>query len=208
MSYNTVHKETYTHKCGKQYIVEVEVDHDFGAPEDNGDCHGPVVELDFDPGNPDDVDYYIEINTEEDSPEELEERARMGMMRELGQYGYRNSRFQRKYYDVWGALKKAKKDWGCTTDAEAQLAVDRDYAYINGWYNEDWYWCAVFVYATDEDGEKAADYHCIGGYESTIIEPENRAHLVEVIEDCIHQVEYDIRQARHPGQRELALAFA
>ena len=208
MSDDIIHTETYEHKNGKKYIVEVQIDYDFGAPDTEHDGHGPVVELDFDPGNPDDIDYYIEINTKEDSPEELEERARMGMMRELGRYSYRYAG-QRKHYDVWAALKIAKKDWGCTTDEEAQAAVDDDFKYLNGWYNDDWHWCTVFVYATTEDGEKDEEYYsAVGGYESTIIEAENRAHLVEVIEDCIHQVEYEIRQARHPGQRELALAFA
>lgn len=205
MSDNTIHTETYEHKCGKKYIVEVEGDYDLGPPEEDSDCHGPVVELDFDPEDEGAVDDYIEANTEEDSPEELEERARMGMMRELGRYGYGYAR-QRKYYDVWAALKKAKTEWGITDDAKAREAVEKDYAYIDGWYSDDWHWVTVFVYATNEDGEKDEEfYHCIGGYESTIIEPENRADFVEVIEDCIHQLEHDIRKELHKDQLELEL---
>lgn len=205
MSHDTIHTETYEHKCGKKYIVEVESDCDFGAPDDEHDCHGPVVELDFDPSDEGAVDDYIESNTEEDSTEELEERARMSMMRPLGKYSHYRSHVHRKYYDVWAALKKAKTEWGITDEEKAREAVEKDFKYLDGWYNDDWHWCTVFVYATDEDGEKTDDYHCIGGYESTIIEADQREHFVEVIEDCIHQVEHDIRKQLHKDQLELEL---
>ena len=205
MSTYIIHTETYTHKCGKKYIVEVEPDYDFGAPDEQHDCHGPVVELDFDPEDEGAVDDYIEANTAEDSPEELEERARMASMRLLGKYSYRYAG-QRKYYDVWESLKIAKKKWGHTTDKSAREAVETDYEYLNGWYNDDWSWCSVTVYATDEDGEKDEDHnYCIGGYETTIIEPENRAWFDEVIEDCVHSVEHELRRELHKDQLELAL---
>lgn len=205
MSDYTIHTETYTHKSGKKYIVQVETDYDFGAPETEHDCHGPVVELDFDPSDEEHVNDYIEANTEEDSTEELEERARMASMRVLGRYSYRYAG-QRKYYDVWEALKKAKKEWGFATDEDAREAVEKDFAYLDGWYNDDWHWCTVFVYATDENGEKDEEhYACIGGYESTIINAENRAGFEEIIEDNIHSVEYDIRKEMHKNQLELEL---
>ncbi len=205
MSDYTIHTETYEHKCGKKYVVEVRVDYDFGAPDvEYPDCHGNTVELEFDPSDDGDVDDYVAQNTSEDSAEELEERARMSMMRPLGKYSsYRHG--TRKYYDVWESLKKAKSDWGITDDEKAREAVDKDFAYIDGWYEDDWHWCTVFVYATDEDGEKSDDYDCIGGYESTIIEAENREGFEEVIEDCIHQVERDIRARLHKDQLELEL---
>lgn len=203
MSDDSIHTETYEHKCGKKYIVEVHPDYDFSAPdEEYEDCHGNTVELEFDPSDEGDVDDYIAQNTSEDSTEELEERARMSMMRELG-HGSRYGR--RKYYDVWESLKKAKAEWGIADDEKAREVVDKDFQYLDGWYCDDWHWCTVFVYATDEDGEKTDDYHCIGGYESTIIEAESRESLVEVIEDCIHQVEHDIRQQLHKDQLELEL---
>lgn len=205
MSTYIIHTETYEHKCGKKYIVEVEPDYDFGPPEDNSDCHGRVVELDFDPEDEGAVDDYIEANTEEDSPEELEERARMASMRLLGKYSYRYAG-QRKYYDVWESLKIAKKKWGHTTDEAAREAVEKDYAYIDGWYSDDWSWCSVTVYATDEDGEKDEDHnYCIGGYETTIIEAENRSWFDEVIEDCVHSIEHELRRELHEDQLELAL---
>lgn len=205
MSDYTIHTETYEHKCGKKYIVEAQVDYDFGRPDEEHDCHGCVVELDFDPEDEGAVDDYIEANTEEDSIEEMEERARMSMMRELGGYGY-NHRGTRKYYDVWESLKKAKTEWGITDEAKAREVVDKDFEYLDGWYNDDWHWTTVFVYATNEDGEKDEEfYHCIGGYESTIIDAENRSDFVEVIEDCIYQVERDIHKELHKDQLELEL---
>ena len=208
MSDYIIHTETYEHKCGKKYIVEVQVDYDFGAPDTQHDCHGPVVELDFDPSDEDYVNDYISENTDanynEDSTEELEERARMSMMRVLGRYSYRYAG-HRKYYDVWTALKKAKKEWGHATDEAARDAVEKDFAYLDGWYNDDWHWCTVFVYALDEDGEKSDDYACVGGYESTIIKPENRADFDEVIEDNIYSVEQYIRKQLHKDQLELPL---
>ena len=205
MSDYTIHTETYEHKCGKQFIVEVQVDYDFGRPDEEHDCHGRVVELAFDPEDEGAVDDYIESTTDEDSIEEMEERARMSMMRELGRYNRNHSR-HRLYYDVWESLKKAKTEWGITDEATAREVVDKDFEYLDGWYSDDWHWCTVFVYATNEDGEKDEEfYHCIGGYESTIIDAENRAGFVEVIEDCIYQVEHDIRKQLHKDQLELEL---
>lgn len=205
MSDDAIHTETYTHASGKKYIVEVHVDYDFSAPETEfPDCHGAVVELEFDPSDEGDVEDYITRETAEDSIQELEERARMSMMRVLGKYSYRWAG-QRKYYDVWESLKKAKEVWGLTDEAKAREAVEKDFTYIDGWYDDDWHWCTVFVYAINEHWEKTDDYHCIGGYESTIIEAEHRESFVEIIEDCIHQVEHDIRQQLHKDQLELDL---
>jgi hypothetical protein len=201
MSYDTIHTETYTHKNGKAYLVEVEPDYHYGPPEENSDGHGPVVEMDFDPDDEGAVDDYIYDNTAEDSIEEIEERARMGMMRLLGKYSYAG---QRKYYDVWEALKIAKKDWGCTTDEQARAAVDKDFEYLDGWYSDDWHWVSVAVYALDEDGEKDEEScSCVCGFESTIIE--QREYFVATIEELIADVEYTRRKLRHKGQLELPL---
>ena len=206
MSDYTIHTETYTHKSGKKYIVQVETDYDHGAPDDEHDCHGVVVELDFDPHDEGAVDDWVYENLEEDSPRELEERARLSMMQELGRFGRGRSYKSTKYYDVWASLKIAKKDWGCKTDEEAQAAVDKDFEYLDGWYCDDWHWACVWVYATDEHGEKDEEYcHCTGGYESTIIEAEYRPYFEEVVEDLIHQVEHDIRKELHQDQLELKL---
>lgn len=199
------HTETYTHKNGKQYMVELSYDHGMGAPQkEHPDCHGVVVDLDFDPEDEGAVDDYIERTTEEDSTEELEERARMSVMRKLGNGGYRYGGHQR-YYDVWASMKKAREVWG-TAEENVQAAVDKDYEYMDGWYSDDWHWCVTSVYALDEDGEKDEDtaHHC-GGYESSITDADQRAWFEEVIEDGISQVEYELKRELHKNQLELAL---
>lgn len=204
MSDYTIHEETYVHKNGKSYLVEVTADHHLGRPdEEYPDCHGVVVELDFDPEDEESVDKYIENNTEEGSIEEIAERARLALMRPLGN-SY-NRWDKRKYYDVWASIKKAREVWG-VKESKVQEVVDEDYKYLNGWYSDDWHWACVAVYALDEDGEKDEDtaHHC-GGYESTIIDSDQREWFEEVIEDSIAQVEHEIRKALHKGQLELAL---
>jgi hypothetical protein len=202
MSYDTIHTETYKHKNGKEYLVEVEPDYHYDPPEENSDGHGPVVEMDFDPHDEGSVDEWVYENLEEDSPRELEERARLSMMQVLGRFG--RSYDSTKYYDVWEALKIAKKCWGCTTDEQAQAAVDRDFEYLDGWYCDDWHWVSVAVYALDEDGEKDEEScSCVCGFASTIIE--QREYFVATIEELIADMEYTRRKLRHKGQLELPL---
>jgi hypothetical protein len=205
MSDYTIHEETYEHKNGKSYHVEVSADDCFGPPDEEHDGHGVIVELDFDPDDEGAVDDYIERETEEGSTEEMEERARMALMRLIGN----GSRYgKNKYYDVWETRKKALKDWG-VDKARVDEVVDKDYKYIDGWYSDDWHWVCVSVYALDEHGEKDEDYahHC-GGYESSIIDRDQRDWFEEVIEDGIAQVEHDIRKDLHKNQMELPLEFA
>lgn len=205
MSDYVTHEETYEHKNGKRYLVEVSADDFCGRPEEEyPDCHGIVVELDFDPEDEDAVDDYIERNTEEGSTEEMEERARLSMMRPLGNGGYRYAG-QVRYYDVWASMKKARTEWDVAEEA-VQEVVDKDYKYLDGWYSDDWHWCCVSVYALNEDGEKDEDYaHRSGGYESSIIDADQRTWFEEVIEDGIAQVEHEIRRELHKDQLALEL---
>ncbi len=204
MSDYIIHTETYTHKNGKTYVVEVSADDHCGAPDEEHDCHGVVVELAFDPDDEEAVSNYIADNTEEGSIEEIEERARLALMRPLGNNSY-NRWATRKYYDVWETRKKAAKEWG-VEESKVQEVVDKDFEYLDGWYSDDWHWCVVSVYATDERGEKDKDYchHC-GGYESTIFYAENRTDFDSAIEDLIADVEHDIRKELHKDQLELPL---
>lgn len=202
MSNYVIHEETYAHENGKSYHVEVYADDCFGPPDEEHDCHGVVVELDFDPEDEGAVDDYIERNTDEGSIEEMEARARMALMRPIGN----GSRYgSRKYYDVWETRKKAIKEWG-VAEARVDEVVDSDYKYIDGWYSDDWHWCVVSVYALDEDGEQDEDYVShLGGYESSIINRDRRNWLVEAIEDGIAQVEHELRRELHKDQLELPL---
>lgn len=201
-----IHQETYTHASGKQYRVIVEHDDWNGAPDkEYPDGHGEVLDLPFDPTDEDAVQDYLDNYVDE--AKHLEQQARYALMRPLGKYGYRY-RGEVRYYDVWETRKKAIAEWGVPPEKVDEV-VDKDYAYLQGWYDDDWHWCSVSVYALDKDGERDDDHNwSCSGFESTIIEPENRAQLVEVIEDGIYQVEHDLRRDMHPGQLELQLVLA
>lgn len=203
MSDHFIHQETYVHASGKQYRVVVEHDDWTGAPDkEYPDSHGELVELLFDPTDDDAVQDHLDRWVSDD--DHLEQRARYALMRPLGQYRCRY-RGEVRYYDVWETRKKAIAEWGVPPEKAGEV-VDKDYAYLQGWYDDDWHWCSVTVYALDEDGEMLDDYsNSCSGFESTIIEPKNRAQLVEVIEDSIHSIEHEIRRAMHLGQLELPL---
>lgn len=202
MSNYVIHDETYVHKNGKSYRVEVSADDYFGPPDEEHDCHGVVVELDFDPEDEGAVDDYVERHTDEGSTEELEARARMALMRPIGN----GSRYgSRKYYDVWATREKALKEWGVAPERVDEV-VDNDFKYLDGWYCDDWHWACVSVYAIDEAGEKDEEYCShYGGYESTIVDRDQREWFEGVIEDGIHEVEHQIRKDLHKNQLELPL---
>lgn len=152
MVYNT---ETRTAPCGTRYRVDWEYDDDHSAPETEADGHGVVVEMNFDP-----EDY--EYQFMEDDDLDLGEIARHKMMRRLS--AYERGRGAVKYYDVLASLQKAKEEgWGIdnptglSPDEVAQAAVDADFKYLYGWYNDHWHWCGITVTLldTDEDGEES-----------------------------------------------------
>lgn len=39
--------------------------------------------------------------------------------------------------------------------------VEKDFAYLKGWYDDDWFWLTVGVAPIDEDGEIMEDYRSI-----------------------------------------------
>jgi hypothetical protein len=87
--------------------------------------------------------------------------------------------------------------------------VEKDYAYLKGWYDDDWHWLTVGVAPLDEDGEVLEhDREYCGGYESTILnsDEDNRAYKREAINDKIGEIEWAIKKALHKGQMELAFA--
>ena len=200
------HSEIYDHKNGKQYLVEVERDAFMGPPNDEHDCHGVVMRgLNFDPSDPVDLDDYIGRYCESDSPRAIEAHAQFSMLRLLNN---RNNRARNYiWYDVWESLKLAKTEWGHKTDEDAQAAVEADFQYLHGWYDDEWFWCAVSVYAIGEDGEPEEDsVSRVGGYESRICDDaDRREEFEEVIEDGIHNVETHKHDALHRNQLNLPL---
>lgn len=139
--------------CGTRYRVEWERDYGYGAPEKESDGHGVVVELADDPADYPDYLY-------DDEPD-MEEVIRHKMMRRLSQYAHYRKGYV-KYYDVWETRKKAKAEgWGVANptglspDEIIDAAIEADFTYLHGWYNDHWHWCVITVtlLAEDEDGD-------------------------------------------------------
>lgn len=200
------HSEIYDHKNGKQYLVEVERDGFMGAPDAEHDGHGVVVrDLDFDPSDPVDLDDYMERYYEADSVRAIEDHARFSMLRLLN--GRNNRAHNYVWYDVWESLKLAKTEWGHKTDEDAQAAVEADFKYLKGWYDDEWFWCMVSVYAIGEDGEPEQEsVSRVGGYESRMCDDaDRREEFEEIIEDGIAYVETHKHDALHKNQLKLPL---
>lgn len=204
MSNDIHHQETYTHKSGKKYNVRWFYDYDFGSPLDESDCHGVVEELDWNPTNSEELEQHLL-----DEEPELEEETRLRMMRQIQRPSNRYD--SGLYYDVLASLHKARTEWGVETERCMEV-VEKDFAYIQGWYNDDWFWLTIGVapIIIDEDGDETIDEdfrsYC-GGYESTILDSDedNVKWRDEIINDQIHLVEWDIRKAAHPNQLEMAI---
>ena len=201
MSNDIHHQETYTHKNGKSYHVCWYYDHDFGSPLENGDGYGETVRMDWNPTNEEQLEQHIA-----DYEPELEEETRLRLMRRLCRPS--NQYDSGLYYDVLSSLHKAKTEWGVAPERCMEV-VEKDYAYLKGWYDDDWHWLTVGVAPLDEDGEPMEDHreYC-GGYESTILndDEDNNSYRTEAIEDKIGEIEWALKKALHPGQMELAFA--
>ena len=144
----------------RTFRIEWEYDNDMGPPQKESDGHGVVDSLDFRPeGYLEHWDY--DMNGEPDMEDVVRNRMRRPMQR------YVSSRHSRMYYDVWETLKTAKRDgwrslkWelehpDSTEDEKVMAAVDADYEYLRGWYEDDWHWCIITVteVITDDDGEE------------------------------------------------------
>jgi hypothetical protein len=201
MSKDIYQSETYEHKNGLKYHVCWYQDYDSQSPLEWSDCHGVTERMDWNPTNAEQLEQHIA-----DCEPEVEEVARLTLMRQL----CRPSNYYDTglYYDVLTSLHNAKTEWGCKTHEDCVAAVERDFAYLKGWYDNDWFWLTIGVAPIDEDGEPIEDdrEYC-GGYESTILnnDDDNKAWRIEVIENQIAEVEWTRRKSIHKNQLELAL---
>jgi hypothetical protein len=199
----TYHTETRAID-GKDYRVEWEYDEHNGAPEVESDGYGVVADMDYDPAEYlDDYDY--EVNGEPD----MEEVIRHQMMRPLQRYvRYMHAR---KYYDVWETMKRAKKDgWrdlkfelenpDATEEQKLMGAVDADYDYLRGWYEDDWHWCCITVIALDKEGDDTGHEESLCGICS-----DDKEHHEEVIRDLTQQIEYHVKIEATKDQMELPI---
>lgn len=207
MSKDIYHESTYTHKSGKKYNVRWFCDYDMGSPLDEGDCYGVTERLDWNPTDEEQLEQHIL-----DNEPELEEETRLRMMRQLCRPSNRYD--NGLYYDVLSSLHKARTEWGVEPDRCMEV-VEKDFAYLKGWYDDDWFWLTIGVapIIVDEDGDETVDEdnrHFCGGYESTVLncDEENVKWRDEIINDQILQVEWYMRRAAHPNQMELQLETA
>lgn len=195
MSNDIYHQEKFTHKNGKTYHVCWYYDHDYGSPLENGDGYGVTERMDWNPTDEEQLEQHIA-----DYEPELEEETRLRLMRVL-------CRSSGLYYDVLSSLHLARTEWGVAPERCMEV-VEKDFAYLKGWYDDDWHWLTIGVAPLDDDGEPVEDdrEYC-GGYESTILnsDEENRRYKAEVINDQISQVEWTLKKELHKGQLELAL---
>lgn len=203
MSNDIYHQEIYTHKSGKKYHVAWYYDHDYGSPQENGDGYGVTERMDWNPTDEEQLEQHLL-----DYEPELEEETRLRLMRQLCRPSNRYD--SGLYYDVLSSLHKAKTEWGIDDPVKAMEVVEKDFDYLKGWYDDDWFWLTVGVAPLDEDGEPIEDdrEYC-GGYESMILDDfdeDQKRYKQEVIEDQIHSVEWAIKKRLHKGQLELAFA--
>ncbi len=204
MSKDFEHEETFTHKSGKTYNVRWYVDYDIGSPIEWEDCHGVTERMDWNPTNEEQLEQHII-----DEEPELEEETRLRMMRMLARPS--NWRDSGLYYDFMKSCELARTEWGVAPDKVVEV-VERDFAYLKGWYDEDWCWVSIGVAPIDEDGEIMEDYRgYIGGIESTIMhsrDADDVAYREELINDRIAELFYMMRGEQHEKQLELRLEFA
>ena len=208
MSNDIYHQEIYTHKSGKKYHVCWYYDHNYGSPLENGDGYGVTERMDWNPTDEEQLEQHIIDNEDEEGAGiELEEHTRLTMMRRLCRPS--NQYDSGLYYDVLSSLHKAKTEWGFDDQAKAVEVVDKDFEFIKGWYDDNWFWLTIGVAPLDDDGEPVEDdRQFCGGYESTILDSDedNVAYRTEIIEDQIATVEWEIKKQLHKGQLELCLA--
>jgi hypothetical protein len=200
MSNDIYHQETYTHKCGKKYHVCWYYDYDYGSPLVNGDCYGVTERMDWNPTDEEQLEQHLC-----DYEPELEEETRLRLMRKLDSAA---SRWDKGlYYDVLSSLHVAKTEWGVAPERCMEV-VEKDYAYLRGWYMDEWHFLTLGVAPLDEDGEVLDhDREYCGGYESTMIhDPEERASVVEAIEDRIWEIDRMQKSQLHKNQLELCFA--
>lgn len=201
MSNDIHHQETYTHKNGKSYHVCWYYDRDYGSPLDNGDCYGVTERMEWNPTDEEQLEQHLW-----DYEPELEEETRLRMMRQLCRPSNRWDKGL--YYNVLSSLHKARIEWGITDPVKAMEVVEKDYAYLKGWYDDNWFWLTIGVAPLDEDGKPMEDHReFCGGFESTILDSneDNRRYKAEVIDDKISQIEWVLKKELHKDQLELEL---
>lgn len=198
---DTVHTDTYTNPdTGVEYKVTYWLDHQQGPPDHEFDSHGHILTLDFDPTDP------YEVQERMDAGHSLigEEFAmRAPLMRNITPY--RRLKKQGLWYDYVTSLNVAVKEWGVSPENAVQ-AVEQDFKYIYGWYNDEWYWIGITVQRADEDDPWHDTTHSVGGYESLLFDDATGRN--EVLAELVYSLESEIHHEFHKDQLCLPLDTA
>lgn len=196
---------------GRSYRVDAFNDTSFQSPDRNYEGHGVFAELTFDPTDPEALEYHVK---------DEEGHMRYSMMRPLNPPGgikdadARHWPAHAVYYDFLGALQKAVEEgWrsikapsGASAEEAARLAVEDDYAYLLGWYKQDWHWIYLRVTALDDDGSPLTELSVVcGGYESFVLDDECKDMYDWAVEQMIYELEHMRSSRAHPAQLELPL---
>lgn len=190
----TMNTETYTDPdTGREYTVTYWYDTNHRAPEHEFDSHGHLLVLDFDPTDP-------EALEENNDDENFAMRAPL-MRKITNKWNAKNN----LYYDFVTSLNVAVNEWGVSPE-NAEQAVEQDFKYIYGWYNDEWYWIGITVQRADEDDPWHDHELSVGGYESLILDDEEAKQ--EVLADLIHSLESEIRHEKYKDQLSLPLDTA
>ena len=189
---DTIHTEEHINEhTGVKYKVTYWYDSSHRAPDTEFDSHGHILTLSYDPTDPDELDY-------RNDDEHFAMRA--PLMRRITR-----GRKADLWYDFVTSLNVAVNEWGVSPE-NAEQAVEQDFKYIYGWYNDEWYWIGITIQRADEDDPWHDHAHSVGGYESLILDnPKDRA---EVLADMVHSLESEIRSEQHIGQLSLPLDTA
>lgn len=160
--------------------VTLSRDNDHGAPWKENDGHGVVVRLgDLPASLPDDlsdVEATVEAAANGYAVTD-EDVAAAALFRKLTIADSR-SRLDALWYDVLRTLQKAQREgWGpgqkwldahpdATPQEKLMAAVEADYDYLKGWYDDDWCYLVVEVELLDDDDE-VVESSVLGGVENS-----------------------------------------
>ena len=194
-TYNTETREI----DGRKYRIDWHYDDTSGRPEDESDGHGVCADINFDPKT------FGE--DPEDGELDLEEAVRHKMMRVLDTTSRRQTWY--RVYDVWETMKVAKADgwrdlkWeaehpNATEEEKLLAAVDADFNYLKGWYNDDWHWCGITVMLLDEEDDEHEE--SLWGLCS-----DDAEYHEEVIKDLVGEIQRQVKREAEKGQIPLPL---
>jgi hypothetical protein len=177
-----------------EYEVKYWYDLDQREPDAEFDGHGHILVLDFDPTDERAVEDRVSEGLLSD-----EFTMRAPLMRLVNDHRHSHTA---KWYDFVASLNVAVEQWGVAPD-KAYDVVEKDYEYLRGWYNNEWYWIGATVRRAYESDPWHEEVFSVGGFESLILN--NDEDRIEVIEDLVCSLESQIRHEKHKGQLSLPL---